>query len=320
MREIRNAVPRPPEDEEIPSEIIYADDTDYISTSREYLETIEAEASRILGDWNLSVNAGKVEKTVLCRREEKDMEEWRKVKKLGTLLGDSEEAKRRKQLASAAFQKLKNIWSNKTNNKISTARRIRLYETYITPILTYNAGTWALTKKEIQQLDAFRRRHFRLILGICYPNIISNKELYRRCKAQELDTIIRTSRWKLLGHTLRMADNTPAKLAMIRYFEPASEGFVGRPRTTIPVLLNNDLKEVNPQTLHRLKIPAKLNSLEDLWRLERHRGNILWRSCKVLEHPSQTKRLGEDGTHFNNNNKPPIVNFCISVMAIFNVD
>jgi len=155
MREIRNAVPRPPEDEEIPGEIIYADDTDYISTSREYLETIEAEASRILGDWNLSVNASKVEKTVLCRKEEKEKEEWRKVKKLGTLLGDSEEAKRRKQLASAAFQKLKNIWSNKANNKISTARRIRLYETYITPILTYNAGTWALTKKEIQQLDSF---------------------------------------------------------------------------------------------------------------------------------------------------------------------
>jgi len=127
MREIRNAVPRPPEDEEIPGEIIYADDTDYISTSREYLETIEAEASRILGDWNLTVNASKVEKTVLYRKEEKEKEEWRKVKKLGTLLGDSEEAKRRKQLASAAFQKLKNIWSNKTKNK---AQRIRLYETY----------------------------------------------------------------------------------------------------------------------------------------------------------------------------------------------
>ena len=286
MREIRSAVPRPPEDEEIPGEIIYADDTDYISTSREYLETIEAEASRILGDWNLSVNAGKVEKTVLCRREEKEKEEWRKVKKLGTLIGDSEEAKRRKQLASAAFQKLKNIWSNKTNNKISTARGIRLYETYITPILTYNAGTWALTKKEIQQLDAFRRRHFRLILGICYPNIISNKELYRRCKAQELDTIIRTSRWKLLGHTLRMA---AAKLAMIRYFEPALEGFVGRPRTTIPVLLNNDLKEANPQTLHRLNIPGKLNSLEDLWRLEQvARERTSWQHLVVVMQSSRT--------------------------------
>lgn len=112
-------------------------------------------------------------------------EECPKVKKLGTLLGDSEENKRRKQLTQttwATFQKLKNIWSNKTN-KISTAPRIRLYETYITPILTYNAGTWALTKKEI------RRRHFRIILGICYPNIISNKELYRGCKAQELHTM-----------------------------------------------------------------------------------------------------------------------------------
>ena len=58
------------------------------------------------------------------------------------------------------------------------------------------------------------------------------------------------------------------KFIYLQYFESASEGFVGRPRTTIPVLLNNDLKEVNPQTLHRLNIPVKLNSLEDSWRLE----------------------------------------------------
>ena len=67
-----------------------------------------------------------------------------------------------------------------------------------------------------------------------------------------------------------MTDNTHAKLAMIRYFNPVSEGFV---RTTLPALLNNDLKAIRPntvasQTLRQLNIPEELKSLKDLWHLD----------------------------------------------------
>ena len=67
----------------------------------------------------LGLNDEKVEKTVMSRKEKREEEEWRLVKKLGILLGDSEEAKRRVHLAAAAFQKLKNIWSTTKQTKKS---------------------------------------------------------------------------------------------------------------------------------------------------------------------------------------------------------
>ena len=86
-----------------------------------------------------------------------------------------------KQLAVAALKKLRNIWKQ-DHNRIS------------------------------KRLDALRRRHFRCILGIRYPNTITNEELYRGCKTRQLDSIIREARWKMLGN---IVDEIPAKLARL---------------------------------------------------------------------------------------------------------
>ena len=150
MRQIREACPRPQTDNKIPTEIIYADDTDFISTSREILANIETNASSILKSWYLAMNCDKTELTKLKREKEKEEETWRKTKKLGTLLGDSEEMRRRKQLASVAYGNMMRIWGK--NNKIRLEKRIMLYNTYITPILTYNSCTWALTETELEEL------------------------------------------------------------------------------------------------------------------------------------------------------------------------
>jgi hypothetical protein len=52
------------------------------------------------------MNTEKTELTHLKRHEKKEDEDWRSTKKLDTLLGDSEEMTRRKQLAAASFKKL----------------------------------------------------------------------------------------------------------------------------------------------------------------------------------------------------------------------
>ena len=70
------------------------------------------------------------------------------------------------------------------------------------------------------------------IIGIHYPRKISNADLYEKCNMQELATIIRNARWRILGHTLRMTDATPAKHAMLLYFDKITKGFMGRPRVT----------------------------------------------------------------------------------------
>ena len=55
---------------------------------------------------------------------------------------------------------------------------------------------------------------------------------------------ITTARWKMLGHTLRMDEKTPVRLAMKYYFQvpPNAKKFRGRKRTTIVTTINRDIQ------------------------------------------------------------------------------
>ena len=77
MRQIRAACPRPAADSIIPTEVMYADDTDFVSTSSEIITAIENSAETILKSWNLAMNRDKTEKTKLKREEKRTEEHWR---------------------------------------------------------------------------------------------------------------------------------------------------------------------------------------------------------------------------------------------------
>ena len=222
----------------IPNEMAYADDVDFIST-KQHIEVDKVQ--RKLSEFNLEVNVDKTEYTVLKRKENRSDEDWRQTKKVGSLLGDSEDVERRKTLSTIALNKLFNIWVRRDKVKVKT--RIKLYKTLVKSILLYNCGTWALTKAEEEKLNAFHRKQIKRVLGIYYPTKISNKSLYQKAKEIPISDTIRKARWKLFGHILRRNLNIPANIAMQFYFEDQSGGFRGRPRTTLPVVLKEDLEK-----------------------------------------------------------------------------
>ena len=57
-----------------------------------------------------------------------------------------------------------------------------------------------------------------------------------------------------------------AKYAMVHYFDPRANCFRGRPRITLPVVINQDLERCH--SLRQIGIPAKLQTLDDLRQLE----------------------------------------------------
>ena len=67
-------------------------------------------------------------------------------------------------------------------------------------------------------------------------------------------------RWGLFGHVMRMAYDTPAQMAIYEYIAPTvTAGWQGRPRTTLPTTLDNDLQGVgkrlrNKRDLQHLKL------------------------------------------------------------------
>ena len=189
----------------------------------------------------------------------KETEEWRNTKKLGSLIGVSEDVKRRKQLATAALIKLNHLWLRK--DKIKQSLRLKLYKSLIKPILIYNSGTWSLTKKEENELDAFHRQQLRKVMNVKYPVKMRNSVVYRESGEEMLSLEVRKSRWKLFGHILRLHIDTPAQRSMDFFFEESKAcKFRGRPRVNLPWTLNDDLTRYSGTDL-------RLKTAEDLWKL-----------------------------------------------------
>ena len=98
----------------------------------------------------------------------------------------------------------------------------------VKPSFTYSIGTWAIiTQSKNNKLEAFHRKQLRTVLGII-------NDLYQRTKSEPRNVSCEIDNAR---HTLRMGNKVPAKKAMIAYFYyhvENNEGFVGRPKTTLP--------------------------------------------------------------------------------------
>ena len=179
---------------------------------------------------------------------------------MGSLLGSKEDIENRKHLSNLALNKLVTIWKRAGKTKLQT--KLKLYNSLVKSILLYNSATWAMTKTEEQKLDSFHRRQLRRVLNIVYPTKISNKSLYRKCKETNLSIQILESRWKLFGHILRRDPEIPANKAMTFYFNTTNKRARGRPITTLPITLNNDLKRLQDNTI-QLVTQKDLDTLKD---------------------------------------------------------
>lgn len=73
-------------------------------TDLEFLKMLEALIPPIIGDYGLMANPNKWEHTTLSSEQVADL--WKKVRKLGSLLGDEEDIERRMNLATVQFKAL----------------------------------------------------------------------------------------------------------------------------------------------------------------------------------------------------------------------
>ena len=219
-----------------PSEMIYADDSDFATESeneKDYLISFVKDTLAIDG---LMVNEDKTEKTMIFRSSEKEEETWRTTKKLGSLLGCYEDMQRRIQLSYSGFNSIQKVWKHQ---RISPQKKLQLYKTIVKPILLYNSGTWGLTKKQWKEIDVVHRRQLRLVLN---NKRINNKKLYEKCNEEPVSQTAKLNKWKLFGHILRLPIDTPSNKSMIYFFENKNmKKFSGNPRTTLPVTIDKDL-------------------------------------------------------------------------------
>jgi hypothetical protein len=261
--------PRPADDSELPHEALYADDSDFISTSPSFLKFLKALIPPTIGQFKLQANATKWEDTTLtASAKDDDRPSWRTTKKLGSLLGDEEDIERRKSLATASFKALRLLWERRKITSVNT--RIRAYNALVLPVLLYNCGTWGVTGGVIEKLEVFHRRQLREVLGVKTKDL-HNVDLYERCGVSPVKHHVAWAKWSLFGHTLRMTRDTPAQVAMDFYCQSSESDVksMGRASTTLPAQLFNEYRDylkkfkLGGHTSKMHMILAKLRKMAD---------------------------------------------------------
>ena len=209
----------------------------------------------VLGEWSLFVNEDKTEYTqfYIAKKGELDgkgkpilgNEEWRVSKSLGSLLCSTADIKHRCQLGNFAFSRFKKVWL--MGPKISLSKKLKVYEAQVTSVILYNCNSWATPKNILEKLDICQRKHLRQILKYRWPTVITNKTLYKRCKCSPLSERVEKSRWNMLGHVLRMTENSPAYLSLTFATEQfiKMKGRIGRHRANLFDIVKSDLARRN---------------------------------------------------------------------------
>jgi hypothetical protein len=97
-------------------------------------------------------------------------------------------------------------WANPAHKIYCMGTKIRLFNTNVKFVLLYGCETWKETRDPEKKLQSYVNRCLRLILGIWWPNVISNEDLWVRTKKNEILKEIRYRKWKCIGYILRQGN------------------------------------------------------------------------------------------------------------------
>ena len=103
------------------------------------------------------------------------------------------------------------------------------------------------------QIDVLQRNFLRRILGIKWPEKMSNTELYTRTQVAKLSQVILKRRLRWYGHMQRLDDNTPARQALKEALRPVNKP-QGRPKTTWLKLVRNNLIDAGIQHYYSIDL------------------------------------------------------------------
>ena len=233
----------------------YADDASWITTSEKSKESVKQTTPQALKNKNLYVNEDKTEDFSVSRQSQDD---WKNCKLVGSLLGNAEDIRRRKQLACAAFAKNKSSLCSKA---VHLKTRLRIFEALISSIFLYNSEIWTLNYSDKRKIDTFQRSFLRQIVRRKW---IKNKHLYKKCNSKPWSETIQFRRLKWFGHMLRLPSEAPARLA----FEEANVKKVkklrgGQPLTWIRTV-KSDFKTIDVSLGDAIKIAEDRKGYDEL--------------------------------------------------------
>jgi len=150
---------------------------------------------------------------------------------LGSIVAEngctSREVNVRIQKARGSFSKLRKVWLSKSLRKYT---KIRIFNACVNSVLLYGCENWLVTNEIQRKIQTFVNRCLRYILRIWWPNIISNKGLWKVTGQEDINLEIRTRKCRWIGQTLRKEDGEVPKAALL--WNPQENRKRGRPKNS----------------------------------------------------------------------------------------
>ena len=109
------------------------------------------------------------------------------------------------------------------SNYLTLSQKIRHFIVFAECICLYNCVLWTTTKTINDSIDAFHRRQLRYALGIQYPRVITNEQLYDVTKCEPWSIVTERRRLSWLGHLMRLNPETPARQSFKEAFKTSEE-------------------------------------------------------------------------------------------------
>ena len=131
------------------------------------------------------------------------------------------------------------------NSKANDAIKIGLCRSAVESIWLSGLECLPLTSTLQYKLDSAYRRILRYALGVHFPDCISKAELTRRTGATALSKTLRQRRLRLVGHALRMANQSPLTI-LLHFLQPGLRKRHGQARTqTLHQNTIDDISAIN---------------------------------------------------------------------------
>lgn len=239
----------------------FADDLCLISHKTEHLQAKTDDMVKEGKKVGLVVNVGKTNTMSINGRPANiniNNEEVKNVDKftyLGSVIttdgGAEADVRARVAKASHAFSTLTKVWKSKN---ISRNTKLRIFNSNVKAVLLYGAETWLTNRTVINKLQVFVNKCLRRILGIFWPERITNEELWSQTKQESIEMTVRRRTWRWIGHTLRKPDSDITKQSL--EWNPSGNRKRGRPRDTWKRHREKEMRE-NKKTWPELRKEAQ---------------------------------------------------------------
>ncbi|KAI0224962.1 hypothetical protein LSAT2_024073 [Lamellibrachia satsuma] len=228
----------------------FADDLALLSETHKHMQQKTERLQEKSSQLGLKINVGKTKVMKVNSRssepislESGTVEEVQDFIYLGSNIstngGADKDVELRINKARHAFRTLRPVW---LSSQLSINTKIRIFNTNVKPVLLYGCETWKTTQSLNNKLQVFINSRLRYILKVWWPNKISNKELWKKTKQEEISTTIKRRKWSWIGHTLRKDPTNTTKQALD--YNPQGKRRQGRPKINWRRSTLQDLEKV----------------------------------------------------------------------------